>query len=107
MTGEMFDSPTRILVNSESGSQEPPYLVELTDFPIQVNGENGEVIEVFNGSCQCKNFICSLRPRLRDPKNKAFYRCKHILWARQHALDRVILPFLKKTDKNTPDEYQA
>lgn len=106
MTGEVFDYPTRILVRSESDPDDA-YLVELTDFPVPQVGEGGEVHDIFNGSCQCKHFICDLRPRLRDPNNKSIYRCKHLNWARQHAMDRVLLPYLKKSDPNIPDEHQT
>jgi hypothetical protein len=96
LTGEIWDSPTRIRVSSETDLKDS-YLVELTDF--QVGG-------VFNGSCQCRHFICDLRPKLRQPSNSQILRCKHIRWAREHALD-FILPVLKRADRNMPDELQT
>ncbi len=93
MKGKVWDSPTRIMVESESDSNDA-YLVELTDFPVG---------DVLNGSCQCRHFVCKLRPLLLDPRNTTPKRCKHLLWAREHALD-MILPHFKKADKNLPDE---
>lgn len=93
MTGKIWDSPTRVWVDSES-EHEKGYLIELTDFPVG---------ELFNGSCQCKHFVCNLAPRLRTPGNRAIYRCKHLHWARNNVLD-MILHHLKRMDKNVSDD---
>jgi len=95
MTGEIWDYPTRIRVTSESDINDS-YLVDLTDFP--VNG-------IFNGSCQCQHFVCVLRPKIKTPGNTFLHRCKHLRWARDHALD-FILPHLKAADPNIPEDQQ-
>lgn len=96
MKGKVWDYPTRILVESESDSEDA-YLVDLVEF---------KVGDQYNGSCQCKHFICDLRPRLRNPDNTSLYRCKHLRWAREHALD-FVLPHMAANDPNIKEEHQT
>lgn len=102
MHGQVQDWPTRILVHSEEDDNEA-YLVELTEWELGLN-EQGTM--TFNGSCQCKDFIYRCEPRLKRDENMGkVFRCKHIKWARDHALE-IMLPKLKALDKNIPDSQQ-
>src|SRR6478736_5337907 len=100
MRGEVHDYPTRIMVLSEE-DQEDAYLVDLTEFEV---GLNDQGCMTFNGSCQCKDFIYRWLPRIKKPENMGkVFRCKHIRWAREHALE-FMLPKLKEADPNTREE---
>ena len=95
MEAEVYNSPTTILVTSESEGDKASYLVDLCAYEVMPN--------VFNGSCQCRDFLYRHEPKLKNPEfmGKVF-RCKHIRYARDHALD-FILPVLCRADKNNPD----
>ena len=103
LRGEIFDYPTRVLVNSEEKPEEV-YLVDLTALP---RGIDHDGYMQFNGSCQCKDFIYRCLPKLKIPENKGMIcRCKHLRYAREHALS-FILPELKKADPNTDEDTQT
>jgi len=108
MKGDIFDYPTRYLVESESRAQgskvdmegEPTsYMVNLTDPEFIVGGK-------YNGSCNCRHFRCTLAGRLRNPLNTFIYRCKHINFAREALVD-FMLPRLQEADPNIPEEHQT
>ena len=93
--GEIYDYPTRILVHSETDS-EGSYLVDLCAYP--VGG-------LYNGCCQCRNWLYRCLPQLKKPENSGkIFRCKHIRWARENCLD-FILPHMAASDPNTPEEH--
>lgn len=83
--GQLYDYPTRVLVDSES-VQGDSYLCDLAAF-------DG------NGSCTCPGFTFNLAPRLKKPGNTSRYRCKHIHWAREMVLDFLI----KELDERDPN----
>jgi hypothetical protein len=101
MTGELYDSPVHILVHSESEGDKASYLVDLCGY--DVNRYNPTVGALYNGGCQCKDFLYRCLPKLKDPFNDKVFRCKHIRWARENCLD-FILPYLAKSDPNHQDE---
>lgn len=103
MTGHVHDYPTRILVSSEE-EPDDAYLVDLVEWELGLN-EHG--IMTYNGSCQCKSYLYRCLPRLKKPEfmGKVF-RCKHIRWAREHALE-FMLPKLKEADPNLHERYQS
>lgn len=94
LTGEIQDYPTRILVNSEENPEEEAYLVDLCRY---------KVGNVFNGVCQCKDFVFRCEPRLKRPDNTTIFRCKHIRYARENVID-ALLPIIHASDPNIPDE---
>lgn len=96
LTGEIQDYPTRILVNSEEHPEEEAYLVDLCGY---------KVGNVFNGVCQCKDFVFRCEPRLKRPGNTIICRCKHIRYAREIVLDYV-LPAMRKHDPNIDEDGQ-
>lgn len=85
MTGEIYDYPTRVRVDSESHPGES-YLCDLA-------------ANNLNGSCTCPNFALRLAPRLKEPENKLIYRCKHLKWAREFVLDYLV----KELDERDPN----
>ncbi len=102
MQGEVYDYPTRILVQSEEEGDKTSYLVDLCAY--DVNKFNLEK-PLYNGACQCADFMYRWRPKLRLMENQGkIYRCKHIRWAREHALD-FILPHMCKNDPNPPEDH--
>lgn len=103
MHGEVHDYPTRVLVHSEEDDNQA-YLVDLTEFELGLS-DNGNM--TYNGSCQCKDYLYRCLPRLKKPEfmGKVF-RCKHIRWARDHALE-FMLPRLKQADPNHPEGLQT
>ncbi len=102
MTGEVWDYPTRILVHSED-DQEQSYLVDLTDHEL---GLSEQGCMTYNGGCQCKDFLYRHLPRLKKPEFMGItMRCKHIRFAREHALE-FMLPKLKLADPNHPESNQ-
>jgi hypothetical protein len=103
MTGRIFDYPTRLLVASEDNPDEE-YLVDLVEWELGLN-EHG--VMTFNGSCQCEDYLYRWLPRLKKPENMGkVFRCKHIRWAREHALE-FMLPKLKDADPNIHEKYQS
>ncbi len=100
MQGEIFDYPTRLLIHSEAEGDKAAYLVDLCAYPVTVPGEK----EVYNGACQCKDFIYRCEPKLRLPDNAAIHRCKHCRAARAMALD-FILPEMDRMDPNEREEH--
>jgi len=98
MKGEPWDYPTRWLVESESKTGDA-YVVNLTDPEFMVGG-------VYNGSCTCRHFTCTLAPKLRNPLNTFIYRCKHLHYSREALVD-FMLPKIQAADPNTPEEHQT
>ena len=93
MTGEIFDYPTRLIVVSETDSEES-YLVDLGRWPIYKTDKG---VQVYNGSCGagagigCKDFRYRCEPMLKKIANAGkVFRCKHIRWARENVLDYLI-----------------
>jgi hypothetical protein len=89
MRGEIYDYPTRFLVDSESVTGDS-YLVELVSY---------KLFPKENGSCTCPSFLYSCAPRLKNQDNVRLYRCKHILFAREKVLDFLI----KELDERDPN----
>lgn len=103
MQGEIHDYPTRILVHSEEEGDKAAYLVDLCAFDVNKDRLHAPI---YNGACQCKDFIYRWRPKLKDPVNSGkIYRCKHIRWARENCLD-FILPKMAEMDPNLPEDHQ-
>lgn len=96
MKAQVYDSPTRGLVESESDNGNS-YLVDLSAFPIG---------PTFNGSCTCPHFVCSLAPKLKQPNNQFIHRCKHLRFYRENCLD-MLLAHLVKLDKNIHEDHQV
>ena len=97
MKGFIDGYPTRMVVQSESEGDKASYLVDLCAYPRGLN-EQGTI--VFNGSCQCRDFVCRQEPKLKDPLNAGkVFRCKHCRWVRDNILD-FILPLMCDKDPN-------
>src|SRR5690349_12286210 len=103
MKCRVFDYPTRFYVTSEE-NHDNEYLVILTDHRVCVNGQFE-----FNGSCNCANFCIgagrspSLKRQIIESGHTIIRRCKHIRFAREHALD-ICLDHLHRADPNLPEE---
>ena len=93
MKGEVYDYPTRYLVDSESVTGDS-YLVELV---------SPNLFPHSNGSCTCPSFLYSMAPRLKNPENVRLYRCKHILFAREQVLDFLIKELDARDPNHKPD----
>lgn len=111
MTGRVADYPTRIYVCSRT-REEIEYLVDLCRYII---GWMPDGTPIYNGSCGrsdlgalgCENFRFDLEPLLKNPENAGkVYRCAHIRWAREHALD-FVLPHMEANDPNPPETAQT
>lgn len=101
MKAQIYDYPQYLLVHSES-DQGAAYLVDLCAFPY---GKNEVGKPLFNGRCQCKDFLFRCEPNLKKRSNKGkVFRCKHIAHARLVALD-YLLPVIKENNPNSQDEY--
>lgn len=101
MTGYVHDYPTRLVVHSESDG-DGSYLVDLCAFPY---GKDDQGNLLFNGACQCRNFVFNCEPLLKKPDNAGrVYRCKHIRWARDNVLD-YLLPVMKSHDPNLDETH--
>lgn len=104
MTARVPDYPTRIAVTSEE-EPECEYLVDLVEWEIGLDPTNA--IMQYNGSCQCKDYLYRCLPRLKKPEFMGkIFRCKHIRWAREHALE-FMLPKLKEADPNIHEDLQT
>ena len=98
-----FDAPLRYNVPSNSKPNEPPYLVDISDY-------DG------NGSCCCQHFLCRCEPLLRrhvTPKEAVekkliklkvnrhvcdALRCEHLITARAQFCDDVLAEIAKRKD---------
>jgi hypothetical protein len=101
MKAEVYDYPQFILIHSES-DEGAAYLVDLCAFPYDKNTVGKPL---FNGRCQCKDFIFRCEPNLKKKVNKGkVFRCKHVVLARAVALD-YLLPYIKANNPNKQDEY--
>lgn len=104
MTARVADYPTRVYVTSEDEPDEE-YLVDLVEHELGLDSTTG--LMQFNGSCQCKDYLYRWLPRLKKPEHMGkVFRCKHIRWAREHALE-FMLPKLKEADPNIHEDYQT
>ncbi len=103
MNARVADYPTRVYVTSEE-EPDAEYLVDLTEWEL---GLSDQGFMTFNGSCQCKDYLYRCLPRLKKPEfmGKVF-RCKHVRWAREHALE-FMLPKIKQADPNLDEKYQT
>lgn len=100
MRGEVWDYPQFILVHSES-EEGAAYLVDLCAFPV---GKNSMGKPIFNGKCQCRDFIFRCEPELKKRSNKGkIFRCKHARWARENVLD-YLLPIIKENNPNVDED---
>jgi len=103
MTGTIHDYPTRMVVHSETDSEES-YLVDLCAFP---RGKTPEGVTIYNGSCLCRHFLYNCESKLKVPEYEGkIFRCKHIRWARENVLD-YLLPVMKQHDPNIDEEHQT
>ncbi len=103
MHARVADYPTRVYVTSEE-EPEAEYLVDLVEWEI---GLSEQGFMQFNGSCQCKDYLYRCLPRLKKPEDMGkVFRCKHVRWAREHALE-FMLPRIKAADPNIEEKYQS
>lgn len=92
----MHDGPCRYVVESESEGDKSSYLVDLCQYERSPG--------IFNGTCQCSDFVYRHEPKLKRPENNGkIMRCKHIRCARDLALD-IIIAHLAKNDRNLQDD---
>lgn len=104
MKARVADYPTRVYVTSE---EEPDceYLIDLLAWELGLDKDTA--LMQYNGSCQCKDYLYRCLPRLKKAENMGrVFRCKHIRWAREHALE-FMLPKLKEADPNIDEEFQT
>ncbi len=103
MSARIFDYPTRVMVSSEDKPEEE-YLVDLVEWELGLDKAGNME---YNGSCDCKDFLFRCLPMLKKPENMGkVYRCKHLRFARDHALT-FLLPHLKQSDPNIHEKYQC
>lgn len=104
MTARVADYPTRVYVTSEEDPDDE-FLINLCEWELGLDPETG--LMQFNGSCQCEDYLYRHLPRLKRPEYMGkVFRCKHIRWAREHALE-FMLPKLKEADPNIDEKFQT